>query len=113
MELQKIKPRRAVCFRSKQVIMGMLEKYDSLKGKISPVQFYKDHDVPVGTFYTWLRYRRAGKYKAEGRFIALSVEPVATPEHQDLFRFLPASQFRRVDRAAARVCELGLYALPV
>ena len=32
--------------------------------------------MPVGTFYTWLRYRCEGKYKAEGRFVALSVEPV-------------------------------------
>jgi len=79
MEFQKIKPRRAVCFRSKQVIMGLLEKYESLKGKTSQIQFCKDHDVPAGTFYTWLRYRREGKYKAEGRFIALSVEPVVAP----------------------------------
>ena len=76
MEFQKIKTRRAVRFRSKQVIIGLLEKYESLKGKTSPIQFCKDHDVPVGTFYTWLRYQREGKYKAEGRFIALSVEPV-------------------------------------
>ena len=76
MEFQKIKPRRTVCFRSKQVIMELLEKYESLKGKTSPTEFCKGHDVPVGTFYTWLRYRREGKYKAEGRFIALSVEPV-------------------------------------
>jgi len=79
MEFQKIKPRRTVCFRSKQVIMELLEKYESLKGKTSPTQFCKDHDLPVGTFYTWLRYRREGKYKAEGRFIALSVEPVVAP----------------------------------
>jgi len=77
MEFQKIKPRRAVCFRSKQVIIGLLEKYESLKGKTSPIHFCKDHDVPVGTFYTWLRYQRQGKYKAQGRFIALSVEPIA------------------------------------
>jgi len=76
MEFQKIKPRRTVCFRSKQVIMELLEKYKSLKGKASPTEFCKGHDLPVGTFYTWLRYRREGKYKAEGRFIALSVEPV-------------------------------------
>jgi len=76
MEYQKFKPRRAVRFRSKQVIIGLLEKYESLQGKTSPPQFCKDHDVPVGTFYTWLRYRREGKYKAEGRFVALSVEPV-------------------------------------
>jgi len=76
MEFQKIKPHRAVCFRSKQVIMELLEKYEYLKGKNSPIQFCKDHDVPVGTFYNWLRYRREGKYKAEGRFITLSVEPV-------------------------------------
>ena len=79
MEFKKIKPRRAVCFRSKQVIMGLLEKYESLKGKTSPTKFCKDHDVPVGTFYTWLRYRGEGKYKAEGRFIALSVEAVVAP----------------------------------
>jgi len=76
MESQKIKPRRAVYFRSKPVIIGLLEKYESLKGKISPIQFCKDHDLPVGTFYTWLRYRDEGKYKAEGRFIALSAAPV-------------------------------------
>ncbi|WP_158798740.1 hypothetical protein [Pedobacter sp. L105] len=76
MEFQKIKPRRTVCFRSKQVIMELLEKYESLKGKTSPTEFCKGHGVPVGTFYTWLRYRREGKYKAEGRFIAISVEPV-------------------------------------
>jgi hypothetical protein len=32
--------------------------------------------VPVGTFYTWLKYRRQGQYSSEGRFIALSVEPM-------------------------------------
>jgi hypothetical protein len=75
MEFQKIKPCRAVCFRSKHVIMELLEKYESIKGETSPIQFCKDHDMPVGTFYTWLRYRREGKYKAKGRFIALSVQP--------------------------------------
>jgi hypothetical protein len=79
MEFQKIKPRRAICFRSKQVIIGLLEKYESLKGKTSQVQFCKDHDVPFGTFYTWLKYRREGKYSSEGRFIALSVEPMVAP----------------------------------
>jgi hypothetical protein len=55
----------------------LLEKYESLKGEIRPTQFCKDHDVAVGTFYTWLKCRREVKYKAEGRFIPLSVEPVA------------------------------------
>ena len=41
MEFQKIKPRRTVCFRSKQVIMELLEKYESLKGKTSPTEFCK------------------------------------------------------------------------
>lgn len=80
MELQKIKPRRAVRFRSKQLIIGLLEKYESLKGQTGPVQFCKNHDVPVGTFYTWLRYQREGKYRANGRFIALSAEAVSMSE---------------------------------
>lgn len=80
MELQKIKPRRAICIRSKQLIIQLLEKYESSKAQISPVQFCKDHEVPVGTFYTWLRYQREGKYKSNGRFIALSPEPVSVPE---------------------------------
>jgi len=58
----------------------LLEKYESLKGKTSPSQFCKDHDVPVGTFYTWLRYQREGKYRGEGRFIALSVEAVVAAQ---------------------------------
>lgn len=52
MELQKIKPRRALCIRSKQLIIQLLEKYESSKTQISLVQFCKDHEVPVGTFYT-------------------------------------------------------------
>lgn len=80
MELQKIKPRRAICIRSKQLIIQLLEKYESSKAQTSLVQFCKDHDVPTGTFYTWLRYQREGKYKANGRFIALSPEPVSVPE---------------------------------
>lgn len=80
MELQKIKPRRAICFRSRQLIIGLLKKYESSKAQISLVQFCKDHDVPVGTFYTWLRYQREGKYKANGRFIALSTEALSIPE---------------------------------
>lgn len=80
MELQKIKPRRTLCFRSRQLIIGLLEKYESSKAQISLVQFCKDHDVPVGTFYTWLRCQREGKYKANGRFIALSTEAVSIPD---------------------------------
>lgn len=66
MEFQKIKPRRTVCFRSKQVIMELLEKYESIKGKTSPTKFCKGHDVPVGTFYTWLRDRREDNIKPKG-----------------------------------------------
>jgi len=80
MELQKIKPRRATCIRSKQVIIQLLDKYESSKSQISLVRFCKDHDVPTGTFYTWLKYQREGKFKANGRFIALSPEPVSVPE---------------------------------
>lgn len=80
MELQKIKSRRAICFRSKQLIIQLLEKYESSKAQISLVQFCKDHDVPTGTFYTWIRHQREGKYKANGRFIALSPEPVSLSE---------------------------------
>jgi hypothetical protein len=72
MEYQKIKPRRAIRFPSKQVIIELLEKYESLKGEVSPTQYCKERDVPVGTFYTWLKFRREGKYKAEGRFIGYS-----------------------------------------
>ncbi len=80
MELQKIKPRRAICFRSRHLIIGLLEKYEFSKSEISLAQFCKDHDVPVGTFYTWLRYQREGKYKAKGRFIPLSAETLSIPE---------------------------------
>jgi len=76
MELQKIKPRRAICLRSKQLVIQLLEKYESSKTQITLVQFCKEHDIPIGTFYTWLRYQREGKYKANGRFIALSPDPV-------------------------------------
>jgi len=41
-------------------------------------KFCKNHDVPTGTFCTWQRYRRQGKYAVHGKFIALSVEPVPT-----------------------------------
>jgi hypothetical protein len=77
MEYQKIKPRRVIRFRNKQVIVELLEQYESLKGGISPTQFCKENDVPVGNFYTWFKCRREGKYKADGRFIALSVFQVA------------------------------------
>jgi len=80
MELQKIKSRRVLCIRSRQLIIGLLEKYESSKAQISLVQFCKDHDVPTGTFYTWLRYQREGKYRTNGRFIALSPDPVSVPE---------------------------------
>jgi hypothetical protein len=77
MEYQKNKSRRAIRFRSKQVIIELREKYEFRKGEVSPTQICKDHVVTVGTFYTWLKFRRESKYKAEGRFIAPSVEPVA------------------------------------
>jgi len=80
MELQKIKPRRVLSIRSKQLIIELLEKYKSSKAQISLVQFCKDHGVPKGTFYTWLKSQRDGKYKANGRFIALSAEPLSSPE---------------------------------
>ena len=35
MELQKIKPRRAICIRSKQLIIQLLKKYESSKAQIS------------------------------------------------------------------------------
>lgn len=78
MELQTIKPRRAVRFRSKQEIIHLLEKYESLKKHTSMTKFFKDHDLPTGTFCTWQGYRREGKYAVHGKFIALSVEPVFT-----------------------------------
>ncbi|WP_029275345.1 hypothetical protein [Pedobacter borealis] len=74
MELQPIKPRRAVRFRSKQEIMNLLEKYESLEKQTSLIKFCKDHAVPTATFHTWLKHRRAGKYGVHGKFIALSVE---------------------------------------
>ena len=75
-----MKPRRAICIRSKQLIVQLLEKYESSKAQISLVQFCKDHDVPIGTLYTWLRYHREGKYKPNVRFLALSPEPVPVSE---------------------------------
>jgi len=39
-------------------------------------KFCKDHDLPTGTFCTWQRYHRQGKYSVHGKIIALSVEPV-------------------------------------
>lgn len=80
MELQKIKPRRAICIRSRELIIELLDKYESSKAQISLVQFCKDQNVPVGTFYSWLRCQHAGKYKSKGRFIALSPEPLSMPE---------------------------------
>ena len=76
MELQPIKPRRALRFRSKQEIIHLLEKFESVKKQTSLTKFCKDHDVPTGTFCTWQRYCRQGKYGIHGKFIALSVEPV-------------------------------------
>lgn len=78
MELQPIKQRRAVRFRSKQEIMDLLEKYESLKKRTSLIKFCKDYAVPTATFHTWLKHRRTGKYAVQGKFIALSVEPVST-----------------------------------
>ena len=63
-----------------RLIIQLLEKYESSKAQISLVQFCKDHDVPKGTFYSWLKSEREGKYKANGRFIALSPEPLSVPE---------------------------------
>jgi len=62
------------------LIIQLLEKYESSKTQITLVQFCKEHDIPIGTFYTWLRYQREGKYKANGRFIALSPDPVSVSE---------------------------------
>ena len=76
MELQPIKPRRALRFRSKQEIIHLLEKYESVKKHTNMTKFCKNHDVPTGTFCTWQRYLRQGKYSVHGKFIALSVEPV-------------------------------------
>jgi len=76
MELQQIKPRRTLRFRSKQEIIHLLEKFESVKKQTSLTKFCKDHDVPTGTFCTWQRYCRQGKYGIHGKFIALSVEPV-------------------------------------
>lgn len=77
MELPPIKPRRAVRFRSKQEIMNLLEKYESLEKQTSLIKFCKDHAVPTATFHTWLKHRRSGKYAVHGKFIALSIEPVS------------------------------------
>lgn len=52
MELSPIKPRRAVRFRSKQEIMNLLEKYESLEKQTSLIKFCKDHAVPTATFHT-------------------------------------------------------------
>ena len=50
MELQLIKPRRALRFRTKQEIFHLREKYESLKQQISMTKFSRDHDVPTGIF---------------------------------------------------------------
>jgi len=77
MEFQKKNQTAQNSLLSQQACNYWVARCKSLQGKTSPVQFCKDHDVHLGTFYTWQRYRREGKYKAEGRFIALSVEPLA------------------------------------
>jgi len=80
MEPKSIKLRRAVRFRSKQEIMDLLEKYESLKMQTSLLKFCKDNAVPTATFHTWLKHRHTGKYAAHGKFIALAVEPVPPVE---------------------------------
>jgi len=46
MELQPINPRHALRFRSKQEIIHLLEKYESLKKHTRMNKFCKNHDVP-------------------------------------------------------------------
>lgn len=68
--------RRTLRLRSKQEIIHLLHAYEKSKQHTSLIKFCKDHQVPTGTFYTWLRYQREGKYSDKGKFIKLSLDSV-------------------------------------
>ncbi|MFC3560281.1 IS66 family insertion sequence element accessory protein TnpA [Pedobacter jamesrossensis] len=74
MEHRNSKAGRKINFRSKHEIIKLLEEYEITRNTISVAAFCKSHGVPSGTFYTWQKHRRQGKYPAQGKFIELSVE---------------------------------------
>ncbi|RYF13255.1 MAG: hypothetical protein EOO42_19040 [Flavobacteriales bacterium] len=77
MEHRNSKAGRKINFRSKQEIIRLLEEYAVIKHTTSVSAFCKSHGVPSGTFYTWQKHQRQGKYPSQGRFIELSVdEPI-------------------------------------
>lgn len=90
MEHTSRKARRKINFRGKHEIIKLLEEYEIARNTISVAAFCKSHDVPSGTFYTWQKHLRQGKYPARGKFIELSVEePIqATPPVPALFASL-------------------------
>lgn len=76
MEHPENKPRRTLRLRSKQEIINLLREYEKSRQHTSLVKFCKDHQVPTGTFYTWQRYQREGKYSDKGKFIELPLDSV-------------------------------------
>lgn len=76
MEHPENKARRSPRLRSKQEIMNLLGEYEVSRHHTSLVKFCKDHQVPTGTFYTWQRYQREGKYSDKGKFIEIPLDSV-------------------------------------
>ncbi len=78
MEHRNIKTGRKINFRSKQEIIRLLKEFEIIRDTTSIASFCKSHDIPSGTFYTWQKHRREGKYATQGKFIELSAEePIA------------------------------------
>lgn len=79
MEHRNIKTGRKINFRSKQEIIRLLKEFETIRDTTSVAAFCKSHGIPSGTFYTWQKHRREGKYATQGKFIAFSVEePIAS-----------------------------------
>ena len=74
MQHQNIKMGRKINFRSKHEILRLLKEFEIIKDTTSVAAFCKLHGVPSGTFYTWQKHQRDGKYATQGKFIELSVE---------------------------------------
>lgn len=74
MEHRNSKAGRKINFRSKQEIIRLFEEYEVIKHTTSVAAFCKSNGVPSGTFYTWQKHQRQGKYPSQGKFIELSVE---------------------------------------
>ncbi|WP_025146567.1 IS66 family insertion sequence element accessory protein TnpA [Pedobacter jeongneungensis] len=79
MDYQNINTGRKIIFRSKQEILRLLKEFETIKDSTSVAAFCKSHGVPSGTFYTWQKHQRDGKYVTQGKFIELSVEEPIIP----------------------------------